>query len=57
MLTIDRTPNKPSSWNVSKPRRVGPIVTVYTPIVDHSLLQDHPLKIQIEDPSKINQWK
>ena len=31
--------------------------TVYTPIVDHSLLQDHPLKIQIEGPSKINEGK
>ena len=30
-------------------------ITVYTPIVDPSLLQDLPLKIQIEDPSKSNQ--
>ena len=33
------------------------IFTVYIPIVDHSLIQDHPIKIQIEDPSKINQGK
>ena len=31
------------------------VPTVYTPIVDPSLLQDLPLKIQIEDPSKSNQ--
>ena len=31
--------------------------TIRTPIVDHSLLQDLPLKIRIEDPSKSNQGK
>ena len=32
-------------------------ITVRTPIVDPSLLQDSPLKIRIEDPSKSNQGK
>ena len=39
------------------PKIIFIVHTLRTPIVDHSLLQDPPLKIRIEDPSKSNQGK